>query len=65
MLDVLHGRRRLRRHIGAFLQIAGQDREGRWLGVALIETQDDRYEVTSARYLDEDEIATITRVLGG
>jgi predicted DNA-binding protein len=54
VLDVLHGQRRLRRHIGSFLQIAGQDRDGHWLGVALIETQDDRYEVTSARYLDAD-----------
>ena len=64
VLDVLYGRWRLRRHIGAALQLAGQDRSGHWLGVALIETQDDHYLVTSARYLDADEVATIERIKG-
>jgi hypothetical protein len=64
VLDVLYSRQRFRRHIGAFLQVAGQDQAGHWLGVALIETQDDHYLVTSARYLDADEIATITRIRG-
>jgi len=64
VLDVLHGERKLRRHIGAFLQIAGRDRDGRWLGVALMEIEDDRYEVTSARHLDTEEITSIARILG-
>jgi len=60
--DVLYGRHLVRRHIGSFLQIAGQDRTGTWLAVALIEDDDDQYTVTSARYLDDEEIASITRM---
>jgi hypothetical protein len=62
--DVLYGDWRVRRHIGASLQIAGQDRDGGWLAVALVETDDDQYIVTGARYLDEDEIAAISRMRG-
>jgi hypothetical protein len=65
VLDVLYADRRVRRHIGSSLQIAGHDRAGVWLAVALIEGADDRYVVTSARYLDDDEIAVISRLLGG
>ncbi|HEX5541873.1 MAG TPA: hypothetical protein VFX60_09965 [Micromonospora sp.] len=61
--DVLYGRPAVRRHIGAVLQIAGQDRDGTWLAVALIEGNDDEYAVVSARYLDDDEITTITQLL--
>ena len=64
VLDVLHGGRVVRRHIGAFLQMAGQDREGTWLAVALIEDDDDHYTVTSARYLDDQEIQVIARIRG-
>lgn len=59
VLDVLYSGRRVRRHIGAFLQIAGTDRDGIWLAVALIEHDDDNYTVTSARYLAQEEIAAI------
>ena len=41
--DVLYGGAVVRRHIGAFLQIAGCDRKGSWLAVALIEGDDDHY----------------------
>ena len=59
-----YGRFRVRRHIGASLQIAGQDRDGSWLAVALVEGEDDEYTVTGARYLDDDEIATMARMRG-
>jgi len=65
VLDVLHGGPTVRRHIGSSLQIAGQDRAGVWLAVALIEGLDDEYVVTSARYLDDEEIAAVSRLLGG
>jgi hypothetical protein len=63
-LDVLYGEFRVRRHIGATLQVAGQDRDGVWLVVALVEGADDEYSVTGARYLDDDEIAAIGRMRG-
>lgn len=62
--DVLYGRQVVRRHIGAFLQVAGPDRYGTWLAVALIEGVDDEYTVTSARCLDDAEIAAIARMTG-
>ena len=52
----------VRRHIGAVLTVAGRDHHGRWLSVALIEGDDDQYEVVGARYLDADEIAVIQRI---
>ncbi|WP_232344845.1 hypothetical protein [Actinoplanes awajinensis] len=58
----------VRRHIGAVLNIAGRDRQGRWLAVALIELDpqhDDQYTVAGARYLDDAEIAAIERMLKG
>jgi hypothetical protein len=58
----------VRRHIGAVLNVAGTDRQGRWLAVALIELdpkQDDRYTVAGARYLDDAEVASITQTLKG
>ena len=61
---MLHGRQVVRRHLGAFRQVAGQDRTGTWLGVALMEGSDDGYLVTSARYLDTEEIAGIMRMRG-
>jgi hypothetical protein len=64
VLDVLYGRQWFRRHLGAGLQVAGKDHSSQWLGVALIETHNDHYLVTSARYLDVDEIATIRRIKG-
>jgi hypothetical protein len=61
--DVLHNWPAVRRHIGAALQVFGQDHAGTWLAVALVEEEvDDRYTVSSARYLDDDEIAAIGRV---
>jgi hypothetical protein len=54
----------VRRHIGAVLTIAGQDRDGAWLTVALIEEEDDQYTVAGARHLGEDEIANIRRMRG-
>jgi hypothetical protein len=64
VLDVLHGGAVVRRHIGAVLQVAGRDRAGGWLAVALIEIGDDRYTATGARRLDDDEIAAIARMRG-
>ncbi|MFD0522495.1 hypothetical protein [Paractinoplanes durhamensis] len=58
----------MRRHIGAVLNVAGRDRQGRWLAVALIELdplRDDQYTVVGARYLDEAEIAAIEHMLKG
>lgn len=58
----------VRRHIGAVLNIAGMDRQGRWLAVALIELDPDRndqYIVAGARYLDDVEVASIMRMLRG
>ena len=62
--DVVHGRHRLRRHIGAVFQIAGQDRNGNWVGVIMIELDDDQYLVRSARYLEPDEVASIEQAEG-
>ncbi|MFF5078607.1 hypothetical protein ACFY36_16270 [Actinoplanes sp. NPDC000266] len=58
----------VRRHIGAVLNIAGRDRQGRWLAVALVETapqRADQYAVAGARYLDAVEVAAIERMLKG
>lgn len=58
----------VRRHVGAVLNVAGRDRQGHWLAVALIELdtqRDDRYTVAGARYLDDAEIASIERMLKG
>jgi hypothetical protein len=54
----------VRRHIGAVLTVAGQDRDGAWLTVALMEEEDDQYTVTGARYLGEDEIVNIRQMRG-
>jgi hypothetical protein len=58
----------VRRHIGAVLNVAGRDRQGRWLAVALIELgpqRDDQYTVAGARYLEDAEVASIERMLKG
>ncbi len=49
VLEVLYGGGVVRRHIGAALQVAGRDRAGAWLAVALIELEDDHYTVLAAR----------------
>ncbi|MGH3661046.1 MAG: hypothetical protein ACRDT8_26895 [Micromonosporaceae bacterium] len=54
----------MRRHIGASLQVAGQNRDGEWLAVALIEGDDDAYTVISARWLDNGEVAAVARMRG-
>lgn len=65
VLQVLYGGERVRRHIGAVLQIAGIDQCGRWLAVTLIETAvDDRYTVVGARELDPNEIDAVHRMRG-
>jgi hypothetical protein len=64
VLNVLYGKATVRRHIGAVLQVAGRDRDGRWLVVALIEDRDDHYTVTGARRLDADEIEAILKMRG-
>jgi hypothetical protein len=62
-LYVLHSTDRTwRGHRGDLLRIAGRDRQGRWLGLVLVETQDDMYVLTGARYLDEDEAEAIERL---
>jgi hypothetical protein len=63
VLDVLHARPRWRQHIGAVLRIAASDRAGRWLGVALIEEDEDQYLVVGARQLDQAEAEAVRRLL--
>ncbi|MFG1925038.1 hypothetical protein [Cryptosporangium sp. NPDC048952] len=64
VLDVLTVPPRIRQPIGAVLRVAGQDRDGRWLVVVLIEEkQDDTYTVVTARELDDHEAAAIARLL--
>jgi hypothetical protein len=65
VLDVLHARPRLRQHIGSVLRIAAPDRTGRWLGVVLIEEDDDTYLVVAARELDNAERDTVQELLEG
>jgi hypothetical protein len=62
VLDVLQARPRWRQHIGAALRIAAPDRAGRWLGVALIEEDDDQY-LVEVRELDCAESETVRRLL--
>lgn len=62
--DVLYGQPLVRRHIGSSLQVAGYDRRGTWIAVALIEEDDDEYTVISARYPDDAEIEAIARIRG-
>ncbi|WP_244945163.1 hypothetical protein [Couchioplanes caeruleus] len=64
VMEVLHAHGVVRRHIGSAMQVAGQDRKGDWLVVALIEDSDDVYTVASARYLDDEEIEAIARIKG-
>jgi hypothetical protein len=60
--DVLHGKPKVREHIGAVLRIAAQDRRHRWIAVSLIEEDvDNEFLVVSARLLDAAEIAGIER----
>jgi hypothetical protein len=63
VLDALQARPRWRQHIGAVLRIAAPDRSGRWLGVALIEEDDDQYLVVGARELDAVEADAVRRLL--
>jgi hypothetical protein len=61
--DVLHGKPRVREHIGAVLRVGAQDRRHRWIAVALIEDErDNEFLVVSARLMDAAEIAGIERV---
>jgi hypothetical protein len=64
VVEVLHAHGVVRRHIGPAMQVAGPDRKGTWLVVALIEDCDDTYTVASARYLDDVEIEAIARIKG-
>ncbi|MFI5492404.1 hypothetical protein [Actinoplanes sp. NPDC051859] len=64
VMEVLHAHGVVRRHTEPALQIAGQDRKGDWLVVALIEDSDDVYIVVSARYLDVEEVEAIARIKG-
>ena len=68
MFVLRQSRPAVRRHIGAVLNVAARDRQGRWLAVALIEldpTRDDHYAVAGARYLDDTEVVSIMRMLEG
>lgn len=56
---------RMRRHFGnRHVGLAGQLRDGRWLGVFLREEDDDEYVVIGARELDADEVADLSRLIG-
>ncbi|GAA3398352.1 hypothetical protein [Cryptosporangium minutisporangium] len=65
VLDVLHIPPRLRQPIGAVLRVAGQDRDGRWLLVILIEDEasDNAFQIVTARELHDQEAAGIARLL--
>ncbi len=65
VLHVLYHTRTVRRHIGAVLQVAGQDQAGQWLAVAAIEQDDDTYQVIGARWLDDDEVTSVETMLRG
>jgi len=65
VLHVLYHSRAVRRHIGAVLQLAGQDQDGRWLAVAAIELEDDNYQVVGARWLDDNEVTSVNKMLRG
>lgn len=62
---VLRTHPQVRQPIGAVLRIAAPAPDGRWIVVALIEETDDEYLVVSARHLDPDEVATLTRLTEG
>lgn len=64
VIEVLHAHGVVRRHIGPTMQVAGRDRKGTWLVVALIEDGDDTYTVAAARYLDDAEIEAIAQIKG-
>lgn len=56
---------RMRRRFGnQHLGIAGQLRDGRWLGVFLREESDEDYVVIGARELDADEVADLRKLIG-
>ncbi|MFC6022961.1 hypothetical protein ACFP2T_43275 [Plantactinospora solaniradicis] len=67
--DALHilkrAHHRVRHHTGAVLRIAAPDRDGRWLTIALIEETDDAYLVVGGRYLDQEEIDAIRKMMKG
>ena len=65
VLYVLRTSPRLRHHIGSVLRVAAQARDGRWIGVTLIEEADDEYLVVSARELGPAEVAAVTRMIEG
>jgi hypothetical protein len=66
VLWVLRGRPRVRRHIGAVLQVAGLADDGRWIAVALIEEEpDDQYLVVGARVLTDPEIRAVQAMIEG
>jgi hypothetical protein len=66
VIEVLHAPgKQVRAHIGAVLRIAGRDRAGRLLAVALVEEDDDRYLVVAARELSGFEAKLIARLIGG
>ncbi|MEV1289204.1 hypothetical protein [Micromonospora sp. NPDC049679] len=60
---VLRNRPRVRRHIGAVLNIAGQGADQQWYMVALVEEAADEYLVAGARPLDETEIQAVSKML--
>jgi hypothetical protein len=65
VLEVLQAGPRMRQHTGAVLRVAAPASDGRWYGVALIEEDDDEYLVVSARELDDDERAALTKMIEG
>jgi hypothetical protein len=52
---------RVRRHLGAVLQVAALTDAG-WLAVLLAEEADDEYLVVGGRWLDEDEVTAMTKI---
>jgi hypothetical protein len=66
VLWVLRSSPRVRRHIGAVLQVAGLADDGRWIAVALIEEEsDDQYLVVSARVLSDPEVRAVQAMIEG
>lgn len=65
VLHVLSTHPRIRRHLGAVLNLAAPARNGEWLATAAIEESSDTYLVVGARWLSLDETESARKMLEG